>query len=53
MSLYEWESNYDDDEYHDDDIMTFRCEMARAVRSCFFGVNGVGLMSRKCRGLVF
>ncbi len=24
VSLYEWESKYDDDEYHDDDLLTFR-----------------------------
>ena len=24
VSLYEWESKFDDDEYHDDDLLTFR-----------------------------
>jgi hypothetical protein len=49
VTLYEWQSNYDDDEYHDDDIMTFRCEMARANFFCSvcgcvsLSVNGVGV----------
>ena len=32
VSLYEWQSNFDDDEYHDDDIMTFRCWLTRWLR---------------------